>query len=59
MSLRNDIWAFGYETTHEMIQTSSSCEYKQPQETPTRQPVTLPLKSMYSQMFCKNIVQKL
>ena len=39
-------------------QTSSSCVYIQPQVIPTLHPVTLPLKSVYFQMFCKKILSK-
>ena len=39
-------------------QTSSSCVYIQPQDIPILHPVTLPLKSMYFQMFCKNYCPK-
>ena len=39
-------------------QTSSSCVYIQPQDIPTFLPVTLPLKSMYFQVFCKNYCPK-
>ena len=39
-------------------QTSSSCVYIQPHDIPTLHPVTLPLKSMYFQMFCKKLLPK-
>ena len=39
-------------------QTSSSCVNIQPQDIPTLHPVTLPLKSMFFQMFCKTYCPK-
>ena len=39
-------------------QNSSSCVYIQPQDIPALHPVTLPLKSMYLQMFYKKLLSK-